>query len=73
MMQKHWKVQGFRGKHSFDPVKYWAYGCHCVYLGANAINQIGHGVPKDEMDTSCRGYTVTFHHFVEIFYSMNKI
>ena len=54
MMLKYWRKNGLVGPDRFIPEKFWAYGCHCVLLGSNPITEVGVGVPRDEMDNTCR-------------------
>ena len=40
----------------FDERKYWTYGCHCLMLGDRPMSEMGHGAPKDALDSVCRAY-----------------
>lgn len=56
MASKYFKKQGMKGKDKFNEKKYWAYGCHCFILGDRAMSEMGHGAPKDALDTKCKAY-----------------
>jgi hypothetical protein len=40
----------------FDPTKFWAYGCHCLYMNDRPMSTQGHGKPVDGLDRVCREY-----------------
>lgn len=56
MAIKLWAKNGYKGKNKFDERKYWAYGCHCFLLGDRPMSEMGHGSPRDALDTRCKAY-----------------
>jgi len=52
MNYKHWKKNGAKGE--WDERKYWGYGCHCFMVGDRPMSEMGHGIPVDNLDSSCR-------------------
>ena len=37
---------------AFDEREYWAYGCHCFFLGDRPMSDMGKGAPVDALDAS---------------------
>lgn len=41
---------------NFDEIKFWNYGCHCLFIGDRPVPDMGHGVPLDSLDRTCKSY-----------------
>lgn len=52
MNYKHWQKNGAKGE--WDERKFWGYGCHCFMVGDRPMTEMGHGIPVDNLDSSCR-------------------
>ena len=36
--------------YNFSMSKYWQYGCHCIFYGEKAVQAMGYGKPRDQLD-----------------------
>lgn len=56
MAVKYWNKQGLEKEESFNAEQFWQYGCHCWFVGGNAISAHSQGPPLDKLDNKCKAY-----------------